>query len=125
MRADSFIFIVDDDEAVRDSLGILLEAHGHCVHDFASAAEFLESGVHTIPGCLVLDHHMPEMTGLDLLEELRRLGFCCPTILITGLIDRAIRQRAVSAGVVAILEKPLARNVLIEAVNDALHRAEA
>jgi two-component system response regulator FixJ len=115
-----FIVVVDDDAAVRDSLGILLEAHGLQVRDFASGQEFLESDVLQTAACLVLDYHMPGMTGIDILEELRRLNLSCPTILITGLHDTMITRRALSAGVMAILEKPLPDDVLIDTVRIAL-----
>ncbi len=115
-----FIVVVDDDAAVRDSLGILLEAHGLRVRDFGSGAEFLQSDVCCSATCLVLDYHMPGMTGIELLEELRRQGLTYPTILITGLSDPTITRRALSAGVMAILEKPLPDDVLIDAVRVAL-----
>ena len=115
-----FIVVVDDDAAVRDSLGILLEAHGLEVRDFASGQEFLDSDALRTAACLVLDYHMPGMTGIDILEELRRLNLSYPTILITGLHDAMITRRALSAGVMAILEKPLPDDVLIDTVRIAL-----
>ena len=66
--------VVDDDDAVRDSVGILLEAHGLRVRDFASGAEFLESDAHNDMSCLVIDYHMPEMTGIEVVLELQRRG---------------------------------------------------
>ncbi|MDB5395447.1 MAG: fixJ [Rhodospirillales bacterium] len=116
-----FIVVVDDDAAVRDSLGMLLEAHGLRVRDFGSGVEFLESDAHCTAACLVLDYHMPEMTGIEILEELQRLGLSYPSILITGLSDPMITRRALSAGVMAILEKPLPDDVLIDAVRIALN----
>jgi two-component system response regulator FixJ len=113
--------VVDDDAAVRDSLGVLLEAHGLRVRDFGSGAEFLASDAHRTATCLVLDYHMPGMNGIELLEELRRLGLSYPTILITGLSDPMITRRALSAGVMTILEKPLPDDVLIDAVRIALN----
>ena len=115
-----FIIVVDDDDAVRDSLGILLETHGLRVRDFGSGAQLLQSDAHRCATCLVLDYHMPGMTGIELLEELRRLGCAYPTIMITGLSDPTITRRALSAGVMAILEKPLPDDVLIDAVRVAL-----
>ncbi len=115
-----FIVVVDDDAAVRDSLGILLEAHGLKVRDFASGQEFLDSDVVRDAACLVLDYHMPDMTGIEVLEELKRLGLSFPTILVTGLHDAMITKRALSAGVMAILEKPLPDDVLIDSVRIAM-----
>lgn len=117
--------VVDDDAAVRDSLGILLEAHGLRVRDFASGTEFLKSDIHKVVACLVLDYHMPEMTGIEIVEELQRLGRAYPTILITGLSDETIIQRALSAGIMAILEKPLPDDVLIDTVRIALSSIRA
>ena len=108
--------VVDDDDAVRDSVGILLETHGLHVRDFASGGEFLKSDVHKTMCCLVIDYHMPGMTGIEVAEELRRLGRFRPTILITGLSDEAIIQNALSAGIMAILEKPPPDDVLIDTV---------
>ena len=115
MPADCIV-VVDDDDAVRDSVGILLETHGLHVRDFASGVEFLESDVHKIMCCLVIDYHMPGMTGIEVAQELHRRGRSCPTVLITGLSDEAIIQNALSAGIMAILEKPPPDDVLIDTV---------
>ena len=115
-----FIIVVDDDTAVRDSLGILLEAHGLKVRDFGSGQELLESDSLDEAVCLVLDYHMPGMNGIDVLEELARQGHSYPTILITGLADMTVTRRALSAGVMAILEKPLPDDVLIDTVRVAI-----
>jgi FixJ family two-component response regulator len=116
-----FIIVVDDDTAVRDSLGILLEAHGLKVRDFGSGQEFLESDSLDEAACLVLDYHMPGMNGIDVLEELAKQGHTYPTILITGLSDMTVTRRALSAGVMAILEKPLPDDVLIDTVRVAIN----
>ena len=116
-----FIVVVDDDAAVRDSLGILLEAHGLRVRDFPSGAAFFQSDAYCAASCLILDYHMPSMTGIEILEELRRRGLSYPTIMITGLSDPMITRRALSSGVMAILEKPLPDDVLIDSVRIALN----
>lgn len=120
MPADCIV-VVDDDEAVRDSVGILLETHGLRVRDFASGAEFLHSDVSNIMSCLIIDYHMPDMTGLEVVEELRRMGRSRPTVLITGLSDKSIVQRALTAGIMAILEKPPPDDVLIDTVLAAVN----
>ena len=71
-------------------------------------------------GCLLLDYHMPDMTGIDLLLELKRRGLSYPTILITGLSDGMIQKRAYAAGVLDVLRKPTQDKVIVEAVRRAL-----
>ena len=122
MPADCIV-VVDDDDAVRDSVGILLEAHGLRVRDFASGAEFLKSDAHSGMSCLVIDYHMPGMTGIEVVQELQRLGRSFPTILITGLSDETIIQNALSAGIMAILEKPPPDDVLMDTVLVAVNAA--
>lgn len=122
MPADCIV-VVDDDDAVRDSVGILLETHGLRVRDFASGAEFLHSDVHKTMSCLIIDYHMPDMTGLEVVEQLRRMGRSHPTVLITGLSDKTIIQRALTSGIMAILEKPPPDDVLIDTVLAAVNAA--
>jgi FixJ family two-component response regulator len=114
------IFIVDDDDAVRDSLRLLLESYGMSVEDFGSAADFER---HYRPGvceCLLLDHHLPGMTGLDFLSAVAGASWRLPVILMTGRGDSAIRDRANRLGVSAYLEKPIGDGVLMAAIRSAL-----
>jgi two-component system response regulator FixJ len=92
------VAIVDDDNAVRDSLRFLLEVIGHPVATLASAAEFLKAEIHPL-ACLILDHHMPEKTGLELAAGI-------PIILITGAPSPAVVTRAAEVGINWVLEKP-------------------
>jgi len=115
-----FIVVIDDDDAVRDSVSTLLEAHGFSVQCFASGPEFLQSNFQGKTACLLLDYHMPDMTGIDLLNELKRRGFSYPTILITGLSDAMIQKRAEAAGVLEVLRKPTPHKVILDAVRHAL-----
>jgi two-component system, LuxR family, response regulator FixJ len=99
------IAVVDDDDAVRDSLRLFLDTLGHPVVTFASDREFLAhdgSGL----ACLILDHHMPEMTGLQLAEQLRASGNQLPILLVTGLPSPSIVARAAELGIERVLEKP-------------------
>lgn len=110
------IAIVDDDDAVRDSLRFLLEVTGQCVKTFASAAEFLNAGVHHF-AYLILDHHMPHMTGLELAARLRANGARIPILLITGSPSTAIVARASELGVEKVLEKPPGDQDLFDFIN--------
>jgi len=124
MISNSTVFVIDDDAAIRDSLSILLTTQALVVRTFESGAAFLRNDDRASPGCMVVDYHMPDMTGLDLIEELQRIGVFHPAILVTGLCDAAIRERAASLGVFTIFEKPVPLNVLVEAVHSALRTLE-
>jgi len=99
------VAIVDDDDAVLDSLKFLLEMAGRTVCTYASAGAFLEDRG-TSPACLILDHHMPRMTGLQLAARLRALGMDVPVLLITASPSTAITARAAELGIERVLEKP-------------------
>ena len=117
------VFIIDDDEAVRDSLRLLLEAHSMMVRDFASVSEFLD-GIEPHPlGCLILDLHLPVISGLDLLRLFSHRIVGLSVVMLTGSCDSEIRTKAVEAGVAVFLEKPVQDDQLISAVSWALTRA--
>jgi two-component system, LuxR family, response regulator FixJ len=100
------IFIVDDDHATRDSLRLLLETEGFEAKEFAGGRPFLD-GVRPVDGdCLILDLHMPGMSGLEVLEELRRRGDRLPVIIVSGHLDGTSRTRALVGGALAVIEKP-------------------
>ena len=99
------VAIVDDDHAVLDSLRFLLDVIGHQVETFASAAAFLKAGARRFAG-LILDQHMPDMTGLELAERLRTDGIAIPILLVTGSPSPAIVARAAQLGIVRVLDKP-------------------
>jgi FixJ family two-component response regulator len=124
-RAPSIVHVVDDDEAVRDSMRVLLESYGMNVRDYACAPDFLAANESTIDGCLLLDLHMPGMTGLELLELLRKRGYHLPVIMITGRSDSSLRERALRAGAVVLLDKPVDEDVLMHSLNGALTAAKA
>lgn len=117
--ASRIIGIIDDDDAVRDSLKFLLEVAGHVVEAFASASEFLAAETRHLV-CLILDHHMPHMTGLQLLERLRAEGWNVPVLLITGSPSPAIVSRAAELGVERVLEKPPVEDDVLDFVTAAL-----
>jgi two-component system response regulator FixJ len=99
------VAIVDDDSAVLDSLKFLLEVVGYPVATYASAREYLSDGA-TEHACMIVDQHMPGMTGLELVQRLRDEGASVPVLLITGSSSSAIIARAARLGVQKVLEKP-------------------
>ena len=114
------IYIVDDDEAVRDSLRALLESCDFQVQDFGSAMEFLARKNGTPGDCLLLDLHMPQVDGLTLLEKMRAAGLRLPTIVITGRSDPVLKQRALQSGAFALFDKPVAEDALLKAIDLAI-----
>lgn len=99
------IAVVDDDHAVRHSLRFLLEVMGHPVRTFASAGEFLKAEIHHV-AALILDHHMPQMSGLELVARLRADGIGIPILLVTGAPSPVIAARAAALGIHRVVEKP-------------------
>ena len=120
MNRDNTVCIVDDDEAVRDSMRVLVESYGHPVRDYPSAIAYLDDAQGAEPGCLLLDLHMPGMDGLELVELLRRRHVQTPAIIVTGRRDPAQAQRVTDAGVMALLNKPVADDELIGWIEQAL-----
>jgi two-component system, LuxR family, response regulator FixJ len=118
------VCIIDDDEWVADSLKALLESFGWSVQSYNSGDEFLADERRRAAGCLVLDHHMPGLSGLDVLERLQREGAEVPTILISGRLETSTRERASRLGVRGLLDKPFAAAQLIELVNRVLAAAD-
>ncbi len=114
------VCVVDDDEAVRDSLGMLLESVGHQAKLFGSANDFLDSIDAVHPGCLILDVRLPGMSGLDLQRELTVRGVEIPIVFITGHGDVPMAVRALQEGAVDFLEKPFKEQDLLDRVSQAL-----
>jgi FixJ family two-component response regulator len=110
------ICIIDDDEGTRDSLQLLLECEGFAARGFASCREFLAEHRLAPDDGLILDVHMPEMGGLELLEHLRRDGSRVPAIVMTGRPTAALHARAAAVGALAFLEKPYAAADLLPLV---------
>jgi len=120
MTTDATVFVVDDDQAVRESLSRLMESVGQEVATYAGAQEFLDSYDPSRPGCVVLDIRMPGMSGLDLQEKLARDGMRIPVIIISGHGDVEKAVRAMKAGAVDFLRKPYKAKVLLERIGQAL-----
>jgi len=130
------VFLIDDDQAVRDAVGLLIQASGIVVQTFASALDFLDAGAVRRPGCLVLDVRMPGLSGLDLQRQLQLQGHRIPIIFMTGHGDVPMAIRAMKAGAFDFIEKPFQGHVLLARIREALafdarerarqaHRAEA
>lgn len=116
------VFIVDDDPSVRRGLSRLLRSAGYEAEAFSSAQAFLASPSRTKPGCLVLDVHMPGLSGMDLQGELARTGDAAPIVFITGLGDIPTSVKAMKQGAVDFLTKPFEAQALLDAVAQALVR---
>lgn len=114
------IHIVDDDESVRSAMTRLLTAAGYAVRTYASAGDFLLDPPTDTPGCLLLDLRMPGPSGLDLQDALVRHGVRLPVIFFSGHGDLATGIRAMKAGAVDFLTKPVESKVLLEAIESAL-----
>jgi two-component system response regulator FixJ len=114
------VFVVDDDQAMRNSLKWLIESVGVQVESFASADDFLSRYHPGRSGCLVLDVRMPGMSGLDLQEYLAEKAIRIPVVIITGHGDVPMAVRAMKGGAVDFIEKPFNDEVLLDAIRRAL-----
>ena len=120
MDKKSEIFVVDDDDAVRDSLCIMLATAYPSVTGYASGERFRAEFRPQPRNCLVIDIHMPEMTGLDVIDRLAAMKTRIPSVLLTGRIDSALRARAIASGVHRLLDKPVDYSELVSAINAAM-----
>jgi two-component system, LuxR family, response regulator FixJ len=112
------VCIVDDDDAVRDSLCVLLDSHGMTTRSYASPDLFLEEAGNKVD-CLIFDLHMPRMTGLELAETLRARSIATPIIIVTGRNDPILAARMQRAGIAAVLTKPIGEEELVASINNA------
>lgn len=120
MKTPKIIHLVDDDDAVRESLRLLLEVHGLKVEAFASANALLDETRGEGADCLLLDLHMPGLSGLELLELLRKRGILAPAIILTGRYDPLLSLRISKANVFAVLQKPPCTNTLLASIERAV-----
>ena len=120
MNRQPIVFVVDDDDAVRNSLRLLLKSASLSTTAFASAQEFLAGWTTEQPGCLVLDVRMPGMSGLELQEELNRRGAIIPVIFISGHADVPMAVEAIQHGAFDFLQKPFGDQDLIDRIQRAL-----
>ncbi len=114
------IFVVDDDEGVRDSLAIIGESSGYSTRVFASALELLDAVDARHVGCVITDLRMPGMSGSRLQEALIQRDILLPVIIITGHGDETVSANAIKAGAVAFLEKPFSPEKLVDNIRRAI-----
>jgi FixJ family two-component response regulator len=117
-----YIAIVDDEEPVRKALKRLLRASGLEAESYASGKEFLQARAARQPDCVVLDLHMPGMSGLEVLRELRESRSGLPTVMITAYDEPASREQCLAAGAAAYLRKPLDERLLLNAISATVKR---
>lgn len=117
---EATVFLVDDDEAARESLVGLLEASGFAVSAFGNATAFLSAVRPGGRGCVVLDVRLPDRNGLEVLGELMALGIRLPVVMITAYADVPLAVAAMRAGATDFLEKPYAEEALLASIQNAL-----
>jgi two-component system response regulator FixJ len=122
MRSESIIYVIDDDESVRQSLEFLLKTAGMTVRGFESAKTFLDMLPQIRSGCIITDVRMPDVSGIDLLRRVKEIGIDIPVIVITGHGDVSMAVEAMKIGAVDFLEKPFDDETLLAAVRASLHR---
>jgi two-component system response regulator FixJ len=122
MQPEPIIYVIDDDDAVRQSLEFLLQTAGHTVRGFESAKAFLEILPELRSGCIITDVRMPEISGIDLLRKVKELGADIPVIVITGHGDISLAVEAMKLGAVDFLEKPFDDDQLLAALKSTLSR---
>jgi two-component system response regulator FixJ len=123
--ADVIVHVVDDEEAVRNSLAFLLGTSGFAVRTHASAASFLEIAPGIRNGCLVTDLRMPDIDGVELLRRLSAQGAMLPAIVVTGHGDVHMAVEAMKCGALDFIEKPFSDAVLIESIQRAVDKASS
>jgi FixJ family two-component response regulator len=121
MSNASLVSIIEDDPSFRDSMRRLMRSLGYSVEAFSSAADFLASPRLVETACLIVDVHMPAMTGVELCRHLIEAGYAIPTILMTAYPNDIDRAWALNDGVVCYLRKPIDEGALIRCLHAALH----
>jgi two-component system, LuxR family, response regulator FixJ len=120
MADPRIVYVIDDEEAVRDSLTFLLEARELCVQSFPSAGDFLAAVPSLVPGCVLADMRMPGRDGLELLRDIRRRNLPWPVVVMTAHGEVPLAVQALKAGASDFIEKPFPGDALIDAVLSAL-----
>ncbi|HEY0648368.1 response regulator FixJ [Phenylobacterium sp.] len=118
------VHVIDDDDAVRESLALLMEAAGLTAHAYACAEDFLDAVERAAPGCVITDVRMPDMSGIDLLHRLSDRLDQFPVIVLTGEADVPMAVEALKGGALDLIEKPYAAGAILAAVTGALRQLE-
>ena len=125
MTSARLVHLVDDDEAIRRSVGFMLRTSGFLVAAYESGAELLKAAAGSRAGCILLDIRMPGMDGLEVQEALKEKGVILPVIIMTGHGDVSLAVQAMKAGAVDFIEKPFEKAVLLCAIEQAFARLDA
>lgn len=124
MPETQLIHVIDDDDAVRQSLAFLLATSAYEVKQHESAAAFLRAGIPTRAGCIITDVRMPGLSGIELLQKLDEAGSRIPVIVMTGHADVPLAVEAMKLGAADFLEKPFDEEAMLRAIRACLSRAE-
>ena len=119
---NALVFIVGNDTAVLRSLQFIIQVQGFSVRAYHSSSQLLRTASWPTQGCLVIEQNMPDMAGLDLLAALRARGVRLPAILTTSHPTPELQRRAARTGVLRVLGKPLAHDVFLEILRDAVRQ---
>ena len=120
--AERLVHLVDDDAAIRRSVGFMLKTSGHRVESYESGAELLKDSAKLDQGCILLDIRMPGMDGLEVQQALQENGVRLPVIIMTGHGDISLAVRAMKAGAVDFIEKPFEKDALLASLEDGYRR---
>jgi two-component system response regulator FixJ len=123
MTCDTTIHIIDDNQAMRESLSLLLTMEGYSVRTYESARRFLDTIKHHACGCIVTDMNMPGMSGLDLLAVMKEQNILIPTIVITAVCDVRLSVNAMRQGAFDFFEKPFDAEALLTSIRSASMQA--
>ena len=125
MPPDAIVHVIDDDQALRDSVAFLLRSARIEVRTYESAVAFLAKPEVIKSGCIVTDVRMPELSGIDLLQRLQERGVNVPVIVVTGHADVPLAVQAMKLGAVDFIEKPFDDDLFIASVRSALNRSQS
>lgn len=122
MSDKKLVHIIDDEEAIRRSMGFMLKTSGYRVETWSSGESFLKEARHVERGCILLDVRMPDLDGLEVQRLLAEHGLALPVIIMTGHGDISTAIRAMKAGAVDFLEKPFEKAIALAAIEEAFER---